>query len=322
MRAPAFWEHDGALARALAPAGWLWELGGRVHGAFSAPFRAPVPVLCVGNFTAGGAGKTPVALAIGERLAARGRAVGFLSRGYGGRLAGPVAVDPSRHTAEDVGDEPLLLAAVAPTIVARDRAEGARAAVAAGIGVIVMDDGLQNPGLVKDLSLAVIDGETGFGNGRVIPAGPLRERVVVATSRVQAAVVIGEDRAGVGHALPRGLPRLRADLVAENAEEFRGRRVIAFAGIGRPGKFFASLERAGATLVARHGFADHHRYAAGEIEALATTAREARARLVTTAKDFVRVPEAQRGALAVLRVRAVFADEAAIDALLAGALRG
>jgi tetraacyldisaccharide 4'-kinase len=321
MRAPAFWDADGALARALVPASWLWSAGARLREATATPFRAPIPVICIGNFTVGGAGKTPVALAIGARLAAAGRRVAFLTRGHGGRLAGPVAVDPAMHDAEAVGDEPLLLAAVAPTLVARDRAAGARAAAAAGATALVMDDGLQNPGLAKDLALAVIDGETGFGNGRVVPAGPLRESVARGLARADAAIIVGDDRAGLAAALPARLPALRARLAPENGEAFRGARVAAFAGIARPEKFFATLRALGAELVEARGFADHHRYGAGEVEALLDAATRSGARLVTTAKDAARLPATLRARVEVLRVRATFADEPALDALLAKALR-
>ncbi len=176
MRAPEFWQSDGALARLLAPLGAAYGLAGRLRRARARPAACGVPVVCIGNLVAGGAGKTPVALAVAGRLQDQGRAVQLLTRGYGGRARGPLRVEPGRQGAAEVGDEALLLAARAPTWVARDRAAGAAAAVAAGAEVLVMDDGFQNPALAKDLSLLVVDGASGFGNGRVMPAGPARRR--------------------------------------------------------------------------------------------------------------------------------------------------
>jgi tetraacyldisaccharide 4'-kinase len=281
----------------------------------------PVPVLCVGNLVAGGAGKTPVVLSLAARLGARGRAVHILSRGYGGSLAGPVRVDPARHSAAEVGDEPLLLAQAAPTWVARDRARGGRAAAEAGAALLLLDDGLQNPGIAKDLSLLVVDGGYGFGNGRVLPAGPLRESLAAGLARADAVVLMGDDRAGVG-ALLGAKPVLRARLVAERAGQFAGRPVVAFAGIGRNAKFFDTLAGTGARLVARHGFPDHHRYRAAELDRLGAEAEAAGALLVTTAKDAARLAPAWRARVAVLHVAVAWQDEAMLDALLARIAHG
>ena len=174
MRAPEFWARDGGFAALLAPLGLSYDLAGRLHRALARPHSVPVPVICVGNLVAGGAGKTPLVIALVEALATRGQRAYCLTRGYGGCEAGPVRVDPAAHDAKRVGDEALLLARIAPTWVARDRAAGARAASAAGAGIIVMDDGFQNPHIAKDLSLLAVDGAYGFGNAKVMPAGPLR----------------------------------------------------------------------------------------------------------------------------------------------------
>ncbi|HUZ62738.1 MAG TPA: tetraacyldisaccharide 4'-kinase, partial [Acetobacteraceae bacterium] len=240
---PAFWSDDGPLPRALSPVSFL-VAAITAHRMARPGWRAPVPVICCGNVTSGGAGKTTLALDLLARLAARGVAAHALLRGYGGRERGPLRVDPAAHTAARVGDEALLLAAIAPTWVSADRAAGAAAAVAAGAGAIVMDDGLQNPGLAKDVSFLVIDGASGFGNGRVLPAGPLREPVAAGAARCRAAVLIGPDRTGALSALPPCLPVLRADLASE-AAVFAGQPVFAFAGIARPPKFFDGLEAAG-----------------------------------------------------------------------------
>ena len=317
MRAPGFWQTGGLAAALLSPLGAIYAAAAARRLARPG-WRAPVPVLCCGNATVGGAGKTTLALDLGARLAARGVEVAFLTRGYGGRVTTPLRVQPGQHGAAEVGDEPLLLAAVAPTWVCADRAAGARAAVAAGARALVMDDGLQNPTLAKDLSLLVIDGAAGFGNGRIIPAGPLREPVAAAAARCRAAVLIGEDATGAVRLLPGGLPVLRADLqpgpdIAALAE----RRALAFAGIGRPEKFFAMLTASGAVLAGREAFADHHRYTPAELDRLLAAADRLGAVAVTTPKDAARLTPAQRSRVLVVGVRLAWRDEAALAALLA-----
>ncbi len=314
---PEFWARQGLVPRLLQPLAWGYAAAGAARRAWTRPWCAPVPVICVGNLVAGGAGKTPLAIAIARRLRLSGRAVHLLSRGYGGRLAGPVAVDPMRHDAAQVGDEPLLLAEAAPCWVARDRIAGAKAAIAAGAKLLLLDDGLQNPSIAKDLSLLVIDGEYGLGNGRVLPAGPLREPLRMGLARADAVVLMGEDRAGVTPLLG-AKPVLRTRLVAENAGAFAGRAVVAFAGLGRPAKFFATLIGLGARVVARHAFADHHVYRADELHRLLMEAEAARALLVTTAKDAARLPGEWRARVAVLSVAATFDDVGALDRLIDG----
>ena len=296
MRAPDYFARRDGVSQALSPLSGLYAAVSRLRQRWTKPWQAPVPVICVGNITAGGAGKTPVALALGALLRERDHDVHFLSRGYGGRLRGPTRVDRTKHTAQDVGDEPLLLAEVAPAWVARNRAAGAKAAIAAGASVIVMDDGLQNPTLAKSLSLVVVDGGSGFGNGRVLPAGPLREPVDEGVARADAVVLIEPDSSGVAATLePRTLPIVRARMIPEVASErFAGRNVVAFAGIGRPEKFFATLEEIGCRLITKRSFPDHHTFTADEIMRLVETARAAGATPVTTTKDFARLPrEAQ-----------------------------
>jgi tetraacyldisaccharide 4'-kinase len=317
---PEFWARPGLVPDLLQPLAWAYAAAAAARRAWTRPWRAPVPVICVGNLVAGGAGKTPVAIALARRLQAKGRAVHLLSRGYGGSLAGPVAVDRLRHGAGQVGDEALLLAAAAPAWIARDRPAGARAAIDAGAECLLLDDGLQNPTLAKDLSLLVIDGAYGLGNGRVLPAGPLREPLAAGLARADAVVLMGDDRAGVTARLG-GKTLLRARLVPENAAAFAGRAVVPFAGIGRPAKFFATLEGIGAQLVARHAFADHHPYSAAELQRLLAEAQAAHAVLVTTAKDAMRLPAEWRAHVEVLAVNAEFADVAALDRLVDRALR-
>lgn len=316
MRAPEFWHSDTIPSRLLEPLGALygWIVARRL--AEAEEYRAAVPVICVGNIITGGAGKTPVCLAMVERLRARGRKPHLLTRGYGGTEVGPRAVDPVRHDATRVGDEALLLAGHAPTWVARWRPDGAVAAVEMGADIIVMDDGFQNPSIAKDLSLVVVDGGYGFGNGRVMPAGPCRERIEAGLARADAIVLIGEDRTGVA-ARVGTLPVLGARLVpGPEAEEFRGRKVVAFAGIGRPAKFFDTLESVGAELVDCHSFPDHHPYTRADIAELAEQAAAAGALLATTAKDAVRVPSEFKPALSVLTVRLEWDKPEALDLLL------
>lgn len=317
---PEFWARPGAVPRLLQPLAWGFAAAGAMRRALARPWHAPVPVICVGNLVAGGAGKTPVTLSLAGRLAARGVAVHILSRGYGGSIVGPERVDPARHGAAEVGDEPLLLAQAAPCWVARDRVASAKAAAAAGATLLLLDDGFQNPALAKDLSLLVVDGGYGFGNGHVLPAGPLREPVAAGLARADAVALIGADEAGVTPRLA-GKPVLRACLVAENAADFAGRAVIGFAGIGRPAKFFATLEALGARLVARHAFPDHHPYGENELRRLQRAADAAGALLVTTAKDAVRLPLRWRTRTRILTVRVAWDDEAALDTLLARAHR-
>lgn len=315
MRTPAHWYRPpGPLAWALRPLGVLYGLAGRWRQRRAVPVRATVPVVCIGNLVAGGAGKTPVAIAIAEALAARGLSPAFLTRGHGGRLSGPHRVDPRTDTAADVGDEPLLLARTAPCLVARDRAAGAAALT--GAGAIVMDDGHQNPALIKDLALVVVDGAVGFGNGFLVPAGPLRERVADGLARADALVILGEDRTGAA-ALAGSLPVLHARLEPDaDAEALRGRRVLAFAGIGRPDKFFDTVRAVGADIAGTLAFPDHHPYDETEIAGLIARAESLGALPLTTAKDAVRLPPALRERVGVLGVRCVWRDPARLDSLL------
>ena len=321
MKAPDFWHRPdgGLMAALLSPVGCLYAIGARTRQANARPWRAPVPVICVGNLVAGGAGKTPVALGLAEQLKRRNKAVHFLSRGYGGSVQGPHRVDPINDSYRQVGDEPLLLAATAPTWVARDRAAGARAAIETGAEVIVMDDGFQNPSLAKDISLLVVDGSYGFGNGRIIPAGPLREPMADGLARADGVILIGADEAGVSeHIAAAGMPLFKARFEAgPEAAGLKGETVVAFAGIGRPEKFFATLEEVGCTLAARHAFADHHPYTPAEIAVLIRQAEAKNAKLVTTAKDAQRLAPQDRDRIKVLTITPKWEDEEALNRLLA-----
>lgn len=328
MKAPAFWsDPDAAAGRLLAPLGVL--VGAVTLARMGRPgARAAVPVICIGNPTVGGAGKTPAAQWIAGLLAARGRHPFILTRGYGGRLAGPLVVDPALHGAADVGDEPLLHARRFPTVVARDRPAGAALAVAGGADVVVMDDGFQNPALAKDLSILVVDGAAGLGNGRVLPAGPLRAPFAPQAARADALLVVGEGAAGEALAAEMraaGRTVLHGRLVVEagTAAWLAGRDVLAFCGIGRPAKFAETLGAAGTRNAVLRSFADHHVYGTDDAERLLGEAERTGLPLVTTEKDAVKLrgsPALDRLAAAarVVSVRLEVGDADAVGALLDG----
>jgi tetraacyldisaccharide 4'-kinase len=317
MRPPDFWTRKDFVSQLavtlLTPFGWLYGWSVQYRAEHTASYRSPMKVVCVGNLTAGGTGKTPVAIAIAKALAARGLRPVFLTRGYGGKVRGPAFVAPDDR-ATHVGDEPLLLAAVAPVIVSADRAAGARLAEEHGFDVIVMDDGHQNFTLAKDLSLVVVDAETGFGNHRVLPAGPLREPVAQGLGRADAVIVSGDG----GQILLPGFdkPVLHTRLVQDSTVVGQGTRVVAFAGIGRPGKFFAALRALGAEIVESRAYGDHHVYTQSDMARLKARARAEAALLVTTEKDFVRLTPAEREGIVPLPVHTEFSDAAALAALL------
>ncbi|WP_398476978.1 tetraacyldisaccharide 4'-kinase [Tardiphaga sp.] len=294
MREPAFWQQRASwLSRLLTPLG-------AVYGEIAAARMmrqgtvVGIPVICVGNYHTGGAGKTPTTLALVKLLRELGETPVVLSRGHGGKLRGPVKVEPGRHSAADVGDEPLMMARDVPVVIARDRVNGAALARSTGASVIVMDDGFQNPAIAKDLSLIVIDGNRGLGNGRIFPAGPLRAPLDRQIPRTDALVVIGDGIAATGvAALVHGrggkvfTARLKPD--ATSVQALQDKRVLAFAGIGDPGRFFRTLRHAGVDVVVEKAFGDHHPYTAQEIDALVVQAGSAGLTLVTTEKDLVKL---------------------------------
>lgn len=320
MRPPGFWSKAPSHPAALLLRPFSLAYGAWTAARMDQPgVGVPCPVICIGNFSLGGAGKTPTAIRVAAMLRDLGARPAFLTRGYGGSLPGPVPVEPDHHKTSEVGDEPLLLARHAPTVVARDRPAGARLCAARGADVIVMDDGLQNPSLTKDLALAVIDAGAGIGNGLTFPAGPLRVPLARQWPHVGGIVLIGEGAAGdcvAEVAAARGLPVHRARLVPE-ATDLAGKRVFAFAGIGRPQKFFESLAEVGARIVASRAFPDHHPFRDAELSALIAEAKRAEAVLVTTEKDRMRLPAIFVGRVSTLNVALAFENDAALRARLA-----
>ena len=322
MRSPEFWRRDGWLPRLLSPLSTLWCWGAEYRQSGVETFRPAVPVICVGNIVAGGTGKTPVALALAQSLQSRGMRVHFLTRGHGGNQPGPLQVIPQQHTAAQVGDEALLLAQTAPTWVARWRPDGAAAATSHGAQIIIMDDGFQNRTVAKDLSLVVVDGGAGFGNGRVMPAGPCREPIAAGKARAHAVVMVGPDRLNSA-ALLAPLPVLSARLVPDpSAGKWRGKRVLAFAGIGRPSKFFHMLEQEiGAHMAQTLAFPDHYPYKTDDLETLTAQAHMLDATLVTTVKDWVRLPPPFRETIHAIPVTLQFDAPQQVDDLLMGLLK-
>ncbi|MDP3262690.1 MAG: tetraacyldisaccharide 4'-kinase [Tabrizicola sp.] len=324
MRAPAFWftppDRPALAARLLAPLGALYAAltARRLR---QPGYSAAVPVICIGNINVGGTGKTPTAIALIGRLAARGQQVHVVSRGYGGSSTGPLRVDPMRHTAAEVGDEPLLLAAFAPTWVARDRAAGVRAAEAAGASVILLDDGFQNPSVKPALCIVVVDAAKGFGNARCLPAGPLREPVATGLARADLVLTIGtpdhQTRFATrwGHILRQ--PHLTGTLLPlKMGMDWQGQRVLAFAGIADPARFFASLKAEGATILRAEPLADHQPLSDTLLHRLETEATSLGAQLVTTEKDAARLPPGFRPKVLTFVVRLQITDWTALDAAL------
>ncbi|WNK00009.1 tetraacyldisaccharide 4'-kinase [Thalassospiraceae bacterium LMO-JJ14] len=322
MRAPDFWAAapdaalDKFLAAALSPLGNIYGAVTTARANRKPLWQAPVPVICVGNAVMGGAGKTQVCLDLARRLSDGNRAVHVLSRGYGGRLAGPVRVDAAFHRAGDVGDEALVLARHAPTWVGAERTQTARAATDAGAGLLIMDDGFQNPALHKDLNLLVIDGGYGFGNGRVCPAGPLRERAESAFARSDAVCIIGTPGPAVP-AIPEDLPVFQARIMPDpRMASVKGKKVIAFAGIGRPEKFFDTLLEAGAEIRKTLGYPDHYQFLDRELDFLLQSAEDSGAEVVTTEKDHARLSDAYKSRIVPFPVQLEWEDAPALENFL------
>ncbi len=331
-RAPDFWwkQEDRAASLALWPVARVWGAVAAWRMAKPPRYRAPVPVICVGNFTVGGAGKTPAAIALARMARGRGLKPGILGTGYGAKISSPVLVDPATHDATKVGDEALLLGAVAPTVVARDRVEGARRLVESDVDLIIMDDGFQNPSLAVDLSLVAVDASVGIGNGRIVPAGPLRAPLTPQLRRANALLVIGDGAAAdplVRAAARAGRQTLRARIKPTRVRDWRKDPILAYAGIAHPEKFFATLAETHAPVVRTLSFPDHYAFQEIDAEKLLAIADNEKLRLVTTEKDLVRLAGAT-GTLAKLRERSEafhvfleFENPAAIGEMIDEAVR-
>ena len=323
MQAPKFWYRSRSWqAVLLSPLGALYAWATARRQKNARPTRVDIPVVCIGNLNVGGTGKTPTTIAIAQMFISRGIAVHIVSRGYGGSLQAVTQVDPGTHTSDETGDEPLLMAAFAPTWVANERVAGARAAQNAGADVILLDDGFQDPSLIKDLSIVVVDATRGFGNGRCLPAGPLREPVHVGLKRADAVISIGEPEAQaqfrersaseVGR-----IAHLTASLKPiEMGMPWADGRYLAFAGIGDPEKFFATLRGLGAPLVRTVALDDHQKLARPVIQRLMKEAQSMNAQLVTTEKDAARLPSDLRSGILSLPVRLEFDDANTLETLL------
>ena len=329
LKTPDFWYSDSAAAKliagAISPASFFYKAGYRLHQKSAKPYASRLPVICVGNLTAGGSGKTPVALAVMDIVKTNFPAANpcFLTRGYG-RKSADCHIVSDRDNARTSGDEALLLARCAPTVVSADRKAGALLAEQADFGLIVMDDGLQNPGLEKTLKLVVIDGASGFGNGHLLPAGPLRVPLMEGLAGADAFILIGEDRHGIEKKLPSGKPLLRARLeVPSSWTADRTAPYIAFCGLGRPEKFKTTIEAQGLTLAGWHAFPDHYRFTVADLQQLDREASEKNARLLTTEKDAARLPAefSWNNPPVIMPVEIIWEFPAQIEQLLASSVK-
>ena len=325
MIAPKFWTEKGLISSALLPLSALWLLAGYFRNALARPETADLPVICVGNISIGGTGKTPITATLCRIAKEQGYTPCILMRGYKGRETGPIFADPSVHISADIGDEALMLALANDVCVSADRIRGARFIAAQNkFDLIIMDDGMQNPWLCKDLTLAVFDGQSGLGNQRILPAGPLRERLSSGLGKADAVVLNGKDESGVKPLLAPDMPVLEGQLHPDQkiAKTLRGKQLIGFAGIGRPQRFFATLRQTGAEVVRELSFADHHNYSEADLARLHQEAFNAGAELVTTHKDWVRLPPEWRARVLALPVSFRFsrAHKAALITLISSAL--
>ncbi len=302
---PLFWNMRTLTSWLLLPASWFYRMLYLLRVSLITPQQISVPVICVGNTIAGGAGKTPTAIAMAKLLIEKGHSPHFISRGYKGQFSGTRQVNPDTDNAEEVGDEPLLLARIAPCWVSKRRIPAAHAAIAAGASCIIMDDGLQNPSLVKDFTVLAIDGSYGFGNGFMLPAGPCREPVASSLKKSDAILIYGADKADIhSHTATSGLPVFHATLEPDRDYDLKNKKLHAFAGIGNPDKFFDMLQALGGDLVLKSRFPDHHYYTLKDSERLQKEAEDADATLVTTMKDYVKLSPSMQEKVTVISVDA------------------
>lgn len=326
MQAPKFWHNTkpSLLSYLLWPVAFLYQKLYQRRLNTIKPTRGNMPVLCIGNVTAGGAGKTPVCIELAKHLMAKGKKVVFLSRGYKGKLTGPIQVNTAKHSYRDVGDEPLLLAGTAPTVISKKRDKGLALAAYLGADIVIMDDGMQNPTVYKDRSLLVIDGKVGTGNGCTLPAGPLREPLAHALSRVQGVIIMGDDSRNLMESILQIAPHMpvtHAHLEANCNGLYEREKVVAFAGIGRPSKFFETVETLGYDVVHQLPYADHHPYSPSDIDHLRQLAEKHNARLITTAKDKTRLPPAMHDEIHVVDIQVKWKMVTAPKSLLGSLLQ-
>ena len=325
MKTPEHWNQRGPAALALLPLTPVWWLAGKLRQHLATVYRAPVPVICVGNLTAGGAGKTPLVAWLFDQLTARGWRPVILSRGHGGSASRPLWVDPAEHDAAICGDEPLMLADGRDVLVSKDRARGARVIAERGLhDVILMDDGMQNPYLAHDLNIGVFDGATGIGNGWLIPAGPLRTPLGEGLAKLDLAVINGDDETRISSRLGQTMPVFTATLQPDSTviDELGDTPLLAFAGIGRPARFFKSLEAAGGQIARRLSFADHHPYSQHDLAQIQEDAQRHGAAMITTKKDWMRLPPDWRARVAMLPVSMEVEGEEALLLRIEARLRG
>ncbi|MDB2415068.1 tetraacyldisaccharide 4'-kinase [Rickettsiales bacterium] len=310
FKSPDFWCKKSYLSLLLIPLSWIFSSISLLRKIIVKPVKVDIPVICIGNINVGGTGKTPVAVELCKFLQARGKKVAFLSRGYGGNLYGPVLVNNKKHKASDVGDEPLLLSQYAPTYIAKHRPDGAIYARKNGADIIIMDDGLQNPHLKKDFSILVIDGQVGLGNGRILPAGPLRESLSSALNKTDALVIIGHDKHNISSFVKA--PIIKSEIKPLEVK-LSAKKYVAFAGIGRPKKFFDTLDSMNLKIVATKEFADHKPYSESDILKIKELAKEKSAGIITTQKDYLRIDVKLRDDIEFLPVQILWNEEEISD---------
>lgn len=303
MKTPKYWQSNSFISKLLAPFGLIYGGLTCLRQKLKKPCKISVPVICIGNITAGGTGKTPVSISVAKMLETEMFHPFFVTRGYGGKLQ-DVIVNNKKHTARDVGDEPLLLSKQAPVVVNADRAKAAQKALEQGADVIVMDDGFQNPSLYKDLSFLVFDGHYGIGNGKIIPAGPLRESLKSGIKRADAVIILGKDKHNLAQKC--GLPVFFGHTESIQANLDSNQNVLAFAGIGHPQKFYHTLKQQGFNLVKTIDFPDHHFYTRTELDSIVAQAKELNAQIYTTGKDSVKIPPLYSQDIHVLEIAVVW----------------
>lgn len=304
MKTPKYWQSNSFISKILMPIAWFYGRLTQWRLKFSTPPKADIPVICIGNITAGGTGKTPVSVSIAKMLESEMMHPFFITRGYGGKLNN-IYVNNKKHSAHDVGDEPLLLSHQAPVVIASNRFNGAKLALKEGADILIMDDGFQNPSLHKDLSFLVFDGHYGIGNGKIIPAGPLRETLEDGLKRADALIIMGKDK----HDLAKrtNLPVFFGHTEAVQTT-INNTNVLAFAGIGHPQKFYHTLQMQGFNIVDSIDFPDHHFYSKNELNELLTKAQALNAEIYTTSKDFVKIPTSYHKYINVLEIAVVWDD--------------